>query len=152
MKYQIALRFDGDIYSELLTVALDYCSQAILVIKDNYDLTSRCKTVLKGLSEFGLSIERTNQWPNTKLLWDQADVYRFSYTKLSRDFLYSSSNGNYAWRLPDLPEDLCLFRTNGAPWFVSTSHEKVCYFDIGENEILNIDANHPLLSQILTSP
>jgi hypothetical protein len=55
----------------------------------------------------------------------------------------------YQWRYPDLPEDLCLLRSDETSWLVTVAHEDIGYFELFEDEWLRLQKNLPGLAATL---
>lgn len=85
-------------------------------------VAARCSTTF--LRPWLESEERRSVWPGTHLLDSTAIVRSYLVTPRSIHLVLDAGSGTFnAWVQPALPEDLCLYRADGAPCLVTTAHE-----------------------------
>ncbi len=121
-------------YQSLLALATRYCREFSLVVQASPPLGVSGRAVLDRLRPFLVAERSASEWPGTQLLDGVATVYRFRLTLESAELLGRCSPGLFSWIQPDLPEDLCLFRSDSTPWLVTIGHERDAYFVISPDE------------------
>ncbi len=132
--YNILIEPSNQDYHELLDYALADCGYALVVVRDSIQLNDKARKTLEAVSKYLYKELRTDEWPGTKLINSVVRVLVYSYTPHSVQILKDASSNLYGWLQPDLPEDLCLLRSDETPWLVTISHEKDGYFVLSENE------------------
>lgn len=137
------------VYKKVLEMGLRQCTQAIFIARKNYKLDESALALIKEINPYLIHKTENSKWPGTTLLKGTAVVYYFRYIETVCQLLNSKANTFFDWVHPKLPEDLCLIRENGAPWFVTISHETDCYFDINENEAILIENDIPEIGKLI---
>jgi hypothetical protein len=126
-RYSILEEPTGDSYRGLLKSASATCHMFSLVSRDSRTLDERIPPLI--VEELSVS-----EWPGTKLEGHRARLLRGRLTSGAVEILTEMTRGLYGWIQPDLPEDLCLYRHNGAPWMVSIAHERDAYLELSTAE------------------
>lgn len=116
----------GDDYRRLLTLSAEYCSTFTLVLKrPKVGRGANAKRTEAELLPHSIQEKRVVSWAGTIRPAGSSParlgVYRFCAKSME---LLSKVDGLYDWCLPDLPEDLDLFRHDGRPFLLSTAHER----------------------------
>lgn len=135
----------GEVLHQLLEYALTQCKQFLLVTQET-ELKESGIQVLKNLEPFLLQKSEESQWPGTLLCGEGAGgatVYQYKYCPESAAIIKGVARGLYDWLGPDLPEDLCLMRSDGSPWLVTISHEKDAYLELSVEEKDDLIAKVP---------
>src|SRR5262245_29605026 len=109
----------GAVYSRLLGSALRECQFALLVVRQDMELSTRGVQVVDLLTPFFYHVADVDCWPGTQLFQSTARVHHFKFNQESLFVLQKFSTRLYEWIQPDLPEDLCLLRGPDEPWLVS---------------------------------
>lgn len=135
-KLQINLKSEprGDELKHLLFEALKRCNAFTLVRRAEVAVNARFEEFLSAIHGKQIGSSQTNEWPGTRLLSGTAQIYRFALDQESIEILLQFCNALYDLVQPNFPEDLCLERPDGTPWFVSISHEKEAYFNLSSEE------------------
>lgn len=124
----------GEIYRGILDCAAQRCDSFELVTRPSLPLTESAMVFLLEAKPFMLRREERGEWFGTKLTDDTATVHGFKMCPETISLLKSASDSLFSWLQPDLPEDLCLIRSDGTPWLVTISHERDGYFQISHEE------------------
>jgi hypothetical protein len=131
MRLDILSEPRGAAYTRLLHLGLEYCDEALVVVRSSLELSEGAAHFLERIRPSIISTQLSKQWPGTALLDEEATLYGFSYNDFSMRLLASVSQGLYEWQQPSLPEDLCLFaRFQHRPWLVTIAHESDAYVDV----------------------
>jgi hypothetical protein len=139
----------GQLYTRIVGYAATVCDSAILVVQNTVALQATGKEVLELLEPNLKERNMRCEWPGTKLLDGAALVLQYWLTEACVEILKASSTGLYGWCQPELPEDLAFLRSDGAPWLVSTAHEREAYFCLEEDELLALLEAIPQLRALL---
>jgi hypothetical protein len=123
----------GGSYAALLRVALAYCVTGSVVVREELNLEEEGRSILRALGHDLDPPREVTEWPGTQLHGHAALLHEFRFNDRTLAVLLRIER-LYAWVQPRLPEDLCLYRPNGAPWLVSISHERDSYLDLSEPE------------------
>lgn len=142
---------DGEAYRALLRFGAQRCGSFELVLRDELDLSPEGSDLLESLTRFERQRRRLSEWPGTRLLDGLATVVEFDLTSESLGFLLAAAGGLYSWTQPELPEDLCLLRTDGTPWLATIAHERDGYFEFSDEELSDLLTTLPELAPFLTS-
>jgi hypothetical protein len=96
----IAIAPIGETYRRLLHLSLDFCDQALLVVRDSINLNQHGKDILKSLESFMLQkVSKATQWPGTVLhrsdLFPEntATLFYFRFNSESATVLKNSVEG-----------------------------------------------------------
>lgn len=133
----------GQAYRDLLRYSLSFSDTFLLVVRHSIPIAATGQEVLDRLKSFQLSRTEESEWPGTQLLDETAIVYRFKSSDESFALLGKVSEGLFSWKQPELPEDLCLIRTDGSPWLVTIAHEKDSYVELSGDEKVDLVAHLP---------
>jgi hypothetical protein len=127
-------------YYTLLDLCLRYCKECILVTRNSLGIGDNCDLILSELESHLIDLEYTTEWPGTQILGEQARVYYYTLSTQTIAILKKYSNNLECWIQPKLPEDLCFFKSEKTPWFVSITHEEEFYFiNLTQEEINEIE-------------
>lgn len=132
--YTIKNKITKEQYHEIIRYSLNTCTSFQLVIRKSIINNNSVNKILKDLHSFFINKTESSEWPGTKLTSEQASIFVFQLNNISARILIESTDGLFEWIQPDLPEDLCLIRSNGIPWLITISHEKDAYFNISPEE------------------
>lgn len=143
LSYTLLGELSGNKYHKLLNYAIADCSYALLVLRDSRELDSGAIRFIKRLSPFLYKEERTTEWPGTILFNHEATVFQYYFMDEFVAILNQSVSSLYEWQQPGFPEDLCLLRKDGSPWFVTISHEKDSYFLLLKDELIRLLSAFP---------
>ena len=142
-RYTILDEPTGETYRDLLRYSLNFCDTFLLVVRRSIQVAATAQEVLDRLTAFQLSRTEESEWPGTQLLDESATVYRFKWCDESFALLERFSKGLFSWKQPELPEDLCLIRTDGSPWLVIIAHERDSYLELSADEKIDLVAHLP---------
>jgi hypothetical protein len=126
----------NDAYRQLVDLATSFCSEFILVIRHQMGIGEKGKLVLQELSPYLKEAKEQESWPGTKLLNHTATVSYYYLNNKSGNVLKKYVSGLYSWLQPDVPEDLCFFKSQGNPWLISIAHEGFGYIENPTNSEL----------------
>lgn len=136
----------GSAYEKLLTFSIHDCTSALLVVRNSVTLSKNAKNVIKRLEPYLFSEEKSRKWPGTVLHdGDTALVMTYTLDHSLVTLLSEVAEGLYDWVQPNLPEDLCLLRRDGAPWLVTIAHERDGYFELTDEELHRLRHSVPQL-------
>jgi hypothetical protein len=134
--YNLLIEPTGSKYSDLLDYALDECMFFLLVnYNERWQLSQKGKIVLKELAPFLYRMEMKSEWPGTIIFGGEVPVHIYHFVPESVAILKKSATRLYQWQRPDLPDDLCLLRSDESPWLVTIAHEDDSYFEITKDEM-----------------
>ncbi len=123
----------GEFYYSLLDFALTECRVALLVLR-NPELEDAGQEVLRQLEGFVRSVTQTDEWPGTRAVGWTATVLRYNYVPACAEVLKRATDSLYGWAQPELPEDLCLLRSDDDPWLVTITDETDGYLCLSSAE------------------
>lgn len=133
--YYLAKELRGNIYYSLINYAKNYCDTILLVIRNSVWIEPTVETILKQLEQFLKSKVSGSEWPGTRLFYGAtATIYRYKLCPESAEILKGAADGLYNWVQPELPEDICLLRSDDSHWLVTISHEKESYLMLTPEE------------------
>lgn len=121
-------------YRQLLGQCAAYSSSVLMVVREPNRLTTSAQGLLEDLRPHLLREEKVSEWPGTILLKELAEVYRYHLNIAVLQRLQTAARALYQWVQPDLPEDLCLVRSDESPILVTIAHERDAYLVITERE------------------
>ena len=134
--YNLVKEPSGKEYSGLLDYAIRDCEYFLLITaRENKQLYPAGLSVLDRLSPFLYKKEMRSKWPGTSLLKNKVPVYTYYFVPESAAIIKNSAKSLYQWQRPNLPDDLCLLRTDESPWLVTIAHEQDGFLLLSENEI-----------------
>lgn len=92
--------------------------------------------VITRLHPYAVSSREVGSWPGTELLppWT-GTLHTFRADADALAILRTSARRLYAWHGPDLPDDLCFYRSDGSPLLVTTAHENESELHLTEVEL-----------------
>lgn len=133
--YNLLIEPSGRRYSDLLDYAIKECKYFLLVTdRENKQLSPKGKGVLEELLPHLCRMEMKSEWPGTVLYGSTVPVYLYHFIPESAAILKQSASRLYQWQRPDLPDDLCLLRSDESPWLATIAHENDGYFVMNEEE------------------
>lgn len=147
--YTFTVEPRGILYEELLDLGAVYCNQALLVIRESCALSKNAQKTLQRLHRFEAARERRSEWPGTELHGGEALVLFYRLNEDSISEFKKASNALFSWKQPELPEDLCLLRSDGSPWLVTIAHEQDAYLELSEDEYARVVRSLPSLENAL---
>jgi len=137
--YNLLIEPSGYNYIDLLDYALGECTLLLLVKYDEQkQLSQRGKGVLDELAPYLYKMEMKSEWPGTVLFGGEVPICTYNFVPESAAILKKSASRLYQWQRPDLPDDLCLLRSDESPWLVTIAHEDDSYLVLDEDEYLRL--------------
>lgn len=130
-------------YRLLLAFCGNYASTVLLIVRQQSLLTDSARAVLESLEPYRRRVERRSEWPGTVLLGHGADVHEYQFNDEVLLQLQTAASGLYQWVHPDLPEDLCLIKSDGTPILVTIAHEEDGYLILEAHEARQLLAVAP---------
>jgi hypothetical protein len=144
----------GKVYCELVRFGCALATEALLVVRDpDIEPEGAIADKLLALIPFLKDSSRVQEWPGTRLLYDDANVamlYRYQTSAELAQALVSMRPALLDWLHPEAPEDLCFIRADGSPILVTISHEKDAYLLLTKDEKSQLDESSPELAATLT--
>jgi len=141
----------GETFRGLLNFALGRVDTLVAVTPADAPLSATCARVLAKLRSAATTSRsrRANSWPGTPhgVL---SEVHDFAYAQRVVNVVLAHGATLFEWRLPKLPEDLCLVRA-GAPWLITTTHEGDCRVETSQREFAQLLDAVPSLN-VITGP
>jgi len=83
---------------------------------------------------------QSSEWPGTRTAAGPARLLIYRFDSGLADRLSTLARRLCQWESPELPEDLCLFRSSGEPWLGSIAHERDAWLALTENEVTPVQA------------
>ena len=140
--YSLDSEYMGRNLESVLKAGLQDATMLLLVLRTPIASHLDCFQLLADLEPWFLFERRDLRWPGTQVFPSQESeenhrsisqrYYQFNPTVA--EILVNQHRCIWDWRQPDWPEDLCLLRPDGTPWFVSIVHEKDTYLKLGDSE------------------
>lgn len=118
----------GAIYSEVLALAAERCVTFCLTWRDEISYDPSADELARALKPFIIREERTDRWPGTILMGSLATVRHYHLTPDSLRPLQGPAS-LYAWRAPQLPEDIAFYTAGRVVWLTTMSREGYAWFD-----------------------
>jgi hypothetical protein len=137
------------LYRQLISVAGESCSRALLVIRDSVGLSTTGKHTIELLAPYLSQTNRRSSWPGTQLLAGEATVYEFALSADASALIERTVSRLFEWQQPDQPEDLCLLRQDGSAWLASIAHEHDAFMVLSPDEARQLAALAPDLWSLL---
>ena len=134
LRYSFIKEPRGEPYRRLIALARARCESILLAVRPDLGLNAAALETLSDLKPHLRSEESRSSWPGTTLLGDTAVVRVYGFSEAVASILQTRASGLFGWKQPDLPEDLCLMRSEATPWLVSIAHESDAYVDVTEAE------------------
>jgi len=144
--YEILIEPRGQTYQALLSAALRWCDQFLLVDVPEPDFgpndsafRGRARSLIDQLAPYLVEVSKQKSWPGSTLSERKgvdvyARVYRFRLVPESTMILSGSADGLYSWRAPAMPSDLSLLRKGGDPWLVNMAADEESYLVVTQEE------------------
>lgn len=137
-------------YRDLIKFCGSIASKMLLVVRDpEKDPGAEILSVLTRLEPYLVESVRTNKWPGTILLTDQATVYCYRVSEGLDALLSELKTSLFGWLHPEAPEDPCFCRSDGEPLLVTTSHEHDAYLLLTASEHALLERQFPDLAATL---
>ncbi|WPC39899.1 leucine-rich repeat domain-containing protein [Clostridium sp. JS66] len=125
----------GESYKKLIEYAGKRSSQFVLVLDLSYcEIKESCFKILAQLEPYLIKKIKHNNWPGTGSYGSCSLIYYFQCSKASIRILQNSVDSLYQWNLPKFPADLSFIDENNNEWFVSVTHEKICWLYVSKEE------------------
>jgi len=117
----------GDVYAALIRFAQTECPTFSLMWRDDIRQSAAAFVVAESLAADLIEERRVWEWPGTRV-YDAPKLlrsYRFTLRALT---VLLAAPSLYAWRVPDRPEDLAFYGSDGTLWLGSIAHEANAFF------------------------
>lgn len=138
----------GDVLRRLLRSTASFATSAMLVLRDDLQLSEAGQSLLGRLQPHRLETRRGSAWPGTVLLGSEATLLRFALTEPVLEALLGAAEGLYGWQQPALPEDLALVRADGTVCLASISHERDAFLELTDGEYASLVKAVPELTTL----
>jgi len=115
--------------NKLFSALLNYADTFSFVRRDDVKSNLRFEKLLTDLSIYLFERKVVTEWPGTRLLIDEAELFVFHFNAETAFILSNYNDDLFCWEHPDLPEDLVFYK-NEQPIFISITHEKDAYFQL----------------------
>lgn len=135
----------------LLNHGLIYCDKCSFILRSDQDMSSELKSFMASIQPFLISSNDTSEWPGTRTL-DIVQIYYCKYIKQLIPVFKEILQAGYNWWESDLPEDLCLYRTDGTVWLGSTVHEGYGWLNLNTKELETLKYSYPEIYDMLEKP
>lgn len=76
-------------------------------------------------------------------------LLRFTLEEEPAGLLLAATDRLYAWHRPALPDNLCIFRSDGSPWLVTIAAERLGYIELTQLERVRLGHQAPRLASVL---
>ena len=117
----------GATYEALLDFAAKHSERFSLVWREQMKFNPAAHQIAVTLQPYLIGESLTNSWPGTQLRGRQALVRQYRTARASLEPLRTVGS-LYAWRSPNLPEDLTFYTADKVPWLITVSHEHMAWF------------------------
>lgn len=121
-------------YGKLLDYGMKRCSRFVLAVRDDMSFSKNGKGLLDKLEPFLVEKERSDRWPGTRILGENAWVYCYRCCSEAVCLLKRYANSLFQWQQPELPEDLSFITEDGEDWLINTAHESLAFLNIDTEE------------------
>ncbi len=132
----------GAIYRMLLVFAARKQSLFSLVWRDQLDFLEPAYAIDQALTSECVSSVSTDAWPGTRLMGHKATVNFYKLSPSATELL-TGPGRLFAWRAPQLPEDLAFYVAPDRPWFGSIAHEGDAFLYADAIDVAEVFANVP---------
>lgn len=136
--YEIGAEPRGRTYTDLLYRSFPWCAELVLVVVPlpggGDPLLPRARDVLRDLEPYLTSVGEDREWPGTRLESGTGQVHRYRLHPEVLDVLDRSADRLYAWRHPELPQDLALVRGDGSPFLTTVTNEDWAALTLDDEE------------------
>lgn len=127
------------------------CTTFSVIERRELGLEPGARTMLDALRPECRDENEVSAWPGTTLLGATAIIRHYGINDRSTAVL-ATVDGLFDWRQPARLEDLILWRSEGDPWLVSTSHEQDAFLRLTLDEWADLRRREPHLAAILAAP
>lgn len=150
--YEIVEEPRGEVYRGLLSALSPLCSFVLFTLRPRQEASLLAKAVLAQLWEDILEVRVSTSWPGTgfedsyAVLEEDneyaakyaAEVYLLHLTERSLHVLLTVAEGLYDWEFPQLPENLCLLRSDRQACMWSAVPDRFAYVYVTDTEMRGI--------------
>ncbi len=112
---------------------LGFTDSFSFIIRNETEIGESLNYILKSLATYLYSVDIVSEWPGTKLLLDEASIFKYHLCIESILILSSIEDDIDKWLHPNLPEDIVLYKGD-SPKLISVTYDKVCYFRVYDSE------------------
>lgn len=137
--YDILDEPSADDYRSLIQAATAECRLAVLLIRGG-GMSSHGQEVLERLRP---------HLADEPIRGPLGVILRFHLAAQCVEIIETVAPSLYAWRQPDLPEDLCLLRADGGPFLVSIAAERLGYIEMTPLERVRLGRAAPGVASVL---
>jgi hypothetical protein len=140
IEIDITKEISGKLYGNIIDYAVGKYPFFVLILDLRYKSNERSIRVIEELSRFLVKSFCSSEWPGTKLLNEEVEVFHYNLTEGSANVLKKCASSFYQWQFPELPEDLSIMRNSDQPWLCNIAHEKVSMLYVSQvekSELLN---------------
>lgn len=150
LHYAFTKELKGNLYRDFIQHSCEKtCAQGLVVLQSTCPVSTSCTMFLDRLKPEVFEKRYQMWWPGTILLsHDPSEVHHFRTTRNAVAALLSVK-GMYDWLQPDLPEDLCLARSDGSIWLSSIASERESFLNMTTPESEDLFRVLPKLRQML---
>lgn len=134
-KYWIYREPVGRDYTRLVEFCAKRSFQCTFVLQRPQQFGDRCCQFLDNLKEHLIEVANQMEWPGTRLTRSPASVYWYRVTPGLIAAVKTAVRGLYEWSIPDLPEDLAFYCSDGNVLLGTSSHERFAFINLTEEEI-----------------
>ena len=134
----------GPAYSAMLDLARRHSLAFSLVWRDDTPYGPRARSLLRDLGPHLCYEHHAREWRGTTLLQAKAWVRWFRPTAEALA-LIARPDALFAWRGPELPEDMAFYTRDGRGWLGSTAHEGLAWVDM---TAIGRDASSAFLAEL----
>lgn len=144
--FEVAAEPRGRTYTDLLYRSFPWCAELLLVVVllpgGDDPLLPSAHSVLRALEPHLGSVDDASEWPGTRLDGGATGrVHRYRLHPEVIDVVAAATDRLFAWRHPELPQDLALVRGDGTPFLATVASEDWAALTLeeGERQILVSD-------------
>src|ERR1035437_6789504 len=137
--YELLDEPSGAAYRSLIEAALAECSTGVLTVGGG------------SMAQVGRELVES-LWPHlaaAPVAGPGGQLVRFRLVSESAALLTAAADRLFAWRRPQLPDNLCLFRSDGSPWMVTIAAEGLGYIEMTALERVRLAHTAPQVASVL---
>lgn len=137
--YELLDEPSGAAYRSLIEAALAECSTGVLTVGGG------------SMAQVGRELVES-LWPHlaaAPVTGPGGQLVRFRLVSESAALLTAAADRLFAWRRPQLPDNLCLFRSDGSPWMVTIAAEGLGYIEMTALERVRLAHTAPQVASVL---